>query len=133
MIQRDENLSYHPGAVAIYSCLIAQSAGGYQDEWRRLHSVLAIEYINVESPLAIINGDQIIRADVTDGGYRLEKRKLDGGIIVFEDVHPRWSFVKCGRDGLVVEAAEKRPISRLARRVSITSLVVRILYRLRCR
>ena len=29
-------------------------------------------------------------------------------------VHPRWSYVRCDEDGLVVEAAEKRPISRLA-------------------
>jgi hypothetical protein len=29
-------------------------------------------------------------------------------------VHPRWSFVRCSEDGLVVETAEKRPISNLA-------------------
>jgi dTDP-glucose pyrophosphorylase len=40
--------------------------------------------------------------------------KLDGGIVVFEAVHPRWSFVKCDQEGRVVETAEKRPISNLA-------------------
>jgi hypothetical protein len=38
----------------------------------------------------------------------------DGGLPVFEDVHPRYSYLKLGEDNLVVEAAEKRPISRHA-------------------
>ncbi len=39
---------------------------------------------------------------------------LDGGMVTFDAVHPRWSYVRTGPDGLVVEAAEKRPISRIA-------------------
>ncbi len=35
-------------------------------------------------------------------------------MVIFPDVHPRWSFVKCDADGNVIEAAEKRPISNLA-------------------
>jgi dTDP-glucose pyrophosphorylase len=62
----------------------------------------------------ICNGDQIILADLPSALADFKKRQLDGGVIVFEDVHPRWSFVKCNAEGLVVEAAEKRPISKLA-------------------
>ena len=32
---------------------------------------------------------------------------LDAATIVFEAVHPRWSYVRLGEDGYVVEAAEK--------------------------
>jgi dTDP-glucose pyrophosphorylase len=34
--------------------------------------------------------------------------------VVFQAVHPRWSYVKVDRNGHLVEAAEKRPISDLA-------------------
>jgi dTDP-glucose pyrophosphorylase len=38
----------------------------------------------------------------------------DGGCIVFPSVHPRWSYVKTDPDGFLLEAAEKRPISKTA-------------------
>ena len=76
--------------------------------------LLAIEYINNTEPLIIINGDQILEVDLGHVINDFQLRGLDGGTIVFEAVHPRWSYVRCNQDGLVVEAAEKRPISNLA-------------------
>ena len=38
----------------------------------------------------------------------------DGGVAIFDDVHPRWSYVRLDDTGMVIEAAEKRPISRNA-------------------
>jgi len=35
-------------------------------------------------------------------------------VVTFESVHPRWSYVRLNEQGLVVETAEKRPISRNA-------------------
>jgi hypothetical protein len=35
-------------------------------------------------------------------------------VICFDSVHPRWSYVRLNDDGLVVEAAEKRPLTRNA-------------------
>ena len=43
-----------------------------------------------------------------------EKNNFDGGIVTFEDVHPRWSYVKVDSESHVIEAAEKRPISKHA-------------------
>jgi len=77
-------------------------------------ALLAIDKIDNDDPLVICNGDQVIAANLPAAVSDFKKRQLDGGIIVFEDVHPRWSFVKCNAEGLVVEAAEKRPISRMA-------------------
>jgi len=77
-------------------------------------ALLAIDKIDNDEPLVVANGDQVILTNLPAAIADFNKRKLDGGIIVFEDVHPRWSFVKCNAQGLVVETAEKRPISRLA-------------------
>ena len=36
---------------------------------------------------------------------------VDGGILTFPSVHPKWSFAKTNEQGFVTEVAEKRPIS----------------------
>jgi dTDP-glucose pyrophosphorylase len=77
-------------------------------------ALLAIDTINNDQPLVIANGDQIIEANLGSIVSEFQHRELDGGIIVFEAVHPRWSYVRCNAQGYVVEAAEKRPISNLA-------------------
>ncbi len=77
-------------------------------------ALLAIEQINNTDPLLIVNGDQVIEGDLGMIVTDFQQRGLDGGITVFEAVHPRWSYVKCDEQGLVVETAEKRPISNLA-------------------
>jgi dTDP-glucose pyrophosphorylase len=76
--------------------------------------LLAVEQIDNDRPLVIANGDQILRVDLGDVIDEFRARDLDGGVLVFDAIHPRWSFVRTGPDGLVVEAAEKRPISRHA-------------------
>lgn len=76
--------------------------------------LLAIENINNDEPLLITNGDQIIleNIDIIIKGF--QKRNLDGGIVTFDSVHPRWSFVLIDDEGFVIETAEKRPISKNA-------------------
>jgi CTP:molybdopterin cytidylyltransferase MocA len=74
----------------------------------------AISHIDRDAPLLVFNGDQVLEADlpaIIDG---FERAGLDSGVATFDSVHPRWSYVRVGADGLVLEAAEKRPISRLA-------------------
>ena len=75
-------------------------------------ALLAIEEINEEESLLIINGDQIIERNLLELVNKM--KSADAGVIVFRSVHPRWSFVRCDEDGYVVESAEKRPISNLA-------------------
>jgi dTDP-glucose pyrophosphorylase len=77
-------------------------------------ALLAIEHIDDDEELVIANGDQVFHVDLGAAVQSFRDRQLDGGTIVFDSVHPRWSFVKIDDDGLVVEAAEKMPISRLA-------------------
>jgi dTDP-glucose pyrophosphorylase len=114
-IRRDENLRWHtgdvirllqPGATVIE---VPAETGG-----AACTALLAIDHIAEDEPLLIYNGDQIIDRPLEPMLDDFLARDLDGGIIVFDGVHPRWSYVRVDDDGLVVEAAEKRPISRLA-------------------
>lgn len=77
-------------------------------------ALLAVELIDNEEPLLIVNGDQIVELPLDEALDSFEKEGLDGGIIVFDSVHPRWSYVRLNDDDRVIEAAEKRPISRNA-------------------
>jgi len=77
-------------------------------------ALLASSYIDEEEPLLIANGDQLLLHDHIALVEHFIKMNWEGGIPVFDDVHPRYSFVKLGADNLVVETAEKRPISRNA-------------------
>jgi CTP:molybdopterin cytidylyltransferase MocA len=74
----------------------------------------AIGHIDRDEPLVIFNGDQVLEADLGEITAGFESAGLDGGTVTFDAVHPRWSYVRLGDDGLVLEAAEKRPISRFA-------------------
>jgi len=76
--------------------------------------LLAIEYIDNDTPLLVANGDQYLDIDMNHFISDAQDRNLDGSLIVFDSIHPRWSFVKIDEKGYVVEAAEKRPISRNA-------------------
>lgn len=77
-------------------------------------ALLAIEHIDMDGELIIANADQIVNIDFSAMLADFRRRELDAGTIVFDSVHPRWSFVKTDDAGFVIEAAEKRPISRLA-------------------
>lgn len=77
-------------------------------------ALLAIEHIDNDEELLIANADQILDFDVERVISRFRERGLDAGTVVFDSVHPRWSFVLTDADGMVIEASEKRPISRNA-------------------
>jgi dTDP-glucose pyrophosphorylase len=77
-------------------------------------ALLAIEKIEESSSLLILNGDQIIDENLLGIVHNFKKLKVDGGVIVFKSVHPRWSYVSRDKNGFVNEAAEKNPISNYA-------------------
>jgi dTDP-glucose pyrophosphorylase len=115
LVRHEENLRFHIGSVVR---LLAQNA-----EVREVRgdtsgaactALLAVDQINSLEPLVIVNGDQLVTTDLAATVRDFGARNLDGGIVVFPDIHPRWSFVKCGPDDMVIETAEKRPISNLA-------------------
>jgi dTDP-glucose pyrophosphorylase len=77
-------------------------------------ALLAVDHIDPGAPLLVYNGDQVVDADLRLVLADFRSRELDGGVVVFRAVHPRWSYVRVDDDGYVIEAAEKRPISMLA-------------------
>ena len=46
--------------------------------------------------------------------FRFNSKNLDGAILTFEAIHPKWSYAKCNKEGFVTEVAEKNPISDIA-------------------
>ena len=76
--------------------------------------LLAIEHINQDEPLLISNADQIFEQGIADHLRRFGTSDLDAACLTFSSVHPRWSYVRMNEDGLVIETAEKRPISKHA-------------------
>lgn len=77
-------------------------------------ALLASEHIDNEDELLILGVNEYIEVNFVDiiDGFRA--RGLDGGVLTFPSIHPRYSYVKTGADGLVQQAAEKRPISNTA-------------------
>ncbi|NBH67749.1 glycosyltransferase family 2 protein [Phocaeicola sartorii] len=77
-------------------------------------ALFAIDSINNDDELLIINGDQWIKNGIDEAVNHFRSKDEEGGIIVFRSVHPRWSFVALDKDGYVNETSEKRPISDMA-------------------
>jgi NDP-sugar pyrophosphorylase family protein len=70
--------------------------------------------IDNDEELLILNGDEFLEVDFDEVLEGFRARELDAGVIVFNSVHPRYSFVQLDADGYVVQATEKRPISKNA-------------------
>jgi len=116
VIRKEDNARYHLGEVLRLmapGCDVIIADG--PTAGAACTALLAIERISADEELLIANGDQILLADMKLILDEFRERSLDGGTIVFDSIHPRWSYVKVNpQTGLVVEAAEKRPISRMA-------------------
>ena len=77
-------------------------------------TLLAKDYINNENPLIIANSDQYINWNSSKALYDFNSKNLDGAILTFEAIHPKWSYAKCDEEGYVTEVAEKKVISKNA-------------------
>ena len=77
-------------------------------------TLLAKEFINNDDPLIIANSDQYINWNSSKAFYDFNSKNLDGAILTFEAIHPKWSYAKCNKEGFVTEVAEKKVISKNA-------------------
>jgi dTDP-glucose pyrophosphorylase len=77
-------------------------------------TLLAKKYIDNSAPLILANSDQFIEWDSNEFMYKMSETNSDAGIVTFRSTHPKWSFVKINEIGLVIEVAEKNPISNNA-------------------
>jgi len=77
-------------------------------------TLLASKFIDNDSPLLIANSDQFVDWNSGEFIYSMQDNDVDGGILTFESIHPKWSFAKLDDNGFVCEVAEKKPISNKA-------------------
>jgi HAD superfamily hydrolase (TIGR01509 family) len=78
--------------------------------------LLAKELIDNDSPLLIVNSDQILEWDCSSFLYEAESEGIDGCISTFELVNgdKKWSYAKLDTKGNVIEVKEKEVISNNA-------------------
>lgn len=74
-------------------------------------TLLAKSLIDSEKSLLLANSDQIIKWDAARTMYNFETSDIDGGILTFKSIHPKWSYARVDDTGFVEEVAEKKPIS----------------------
>ncbi len=115
VIRKQDNEQYHLGSVIKLlnpqnTIIVANS----ETAGAACTCLLANEYINNEDPLLIVNGEQFMNENIEKIIEKFEQRQLDGGIITFQSIHPRWSYVRLDENKNVIETAEKRPISKSA-------------------
>lgn len=78
-------------------------------------ALTAKKNIDNDSPLIIANSDQYIKVD-WDLFYKeiIQNEEIDGAILTFDSIHPKFSYVAVDSDGDVRQIFEKRPVSRHA-------------------
>ena len=77
-------------------------------------ALLALADVDPDEELIIASATDHIEVDFGEMRSSFKKLSADAGIVSFESLHPRYSFVRTDAEGFVVEAAEKNPISRNA-------------------
>lgn len=76
--------------------------------------LLAVDFIDDDVPLIIGNSDQILDVNISDVIADFKEREIECGVISFNSVHPRWSYIRINKMDEVVETAEKHPLSNHA-------------------
>ena len=76
--------------------------------------LMAVESVNKDDDTIIVNADQVFNINLNSIINKLRDEKTDAGLITFESVHPRWSYVLVDENDNVLQAEEKNPISRSA-------------------
>jgi len=77
-------------------------------------ALLASCRLKGDEELIIISSNEIVDVDINKVVIDFRSRKLDAGTVTFQSIHPRYSYVKLDQNGLVVEAAQQKPISHNA-------------------
>lgn len=77
-------------------------------------ALLAACSLNTDNSLLIISANELIDDDLGKIVKSFENRSLDGGMIIFRSIQPKYSYVRLDSNGYVIEAAQKNPISQHA-------------------
>jgi hypothetical protein len=77
-------------------------------------ALLGLSEMDLDAELMVASATDHVDVDYARVVESFQSRGADAGVMTFESLHPRYSFVRQDSEGWVVEAAEKRPISRTA-------------------
>lgn len=112
---KSDSRRHHLGGIARLAapdCAVVEIEA--QTQGAACTALLCIDQIDPADELIIMNANEVIQADLAAIADSFRTRKLDAGAITFSSLHPRYSYVQLDQNGHVVQAAEKRPISRSA-------------------
>ncbi|MDR2906227.1 MAG: hypothetical protein LBU73_09765 [Helicobacteraceae bacterium] len=77
-------------------------------------ALLGAEYIENDEELILMAIDDFMEEDGAEIINEFRRANADAGVVSFNSVHPRYSFVKTDKDGTPIEFSEKVPISKNA-------------------
>ena len=77
-------------------------------------ALMCIKHIDPADELLILNSNEALDIDYRSAVEGFRRENYDAAVVTFHSIHPRYSYVLLDKDGLIVEAAEKHPISRHA-------------------
>jgi hypothetical protein len=112
--RREDVEAYHLGDI------VEQIAPGSavvpirQTQGAACTALMTLGEMDLEAELIVASATDHIDVDYAKVIEDFRARGADAGVMTFESLHPRYSYVRTGGDGWVEEAAEKRPISRSA-------------------
>lgn len=112
VVQKEHVLKYNVDSmlkIMVPSCTVVETNG--LTEGAACTALLAKEFIDNDNPLFFANSDQYVEWNPIEFMYMMQETNADGGIVTFKDKHPKWSFAKVDSNGIVLEVAEKKPIS----------------------
>ena len=109
--QKKYNLKHLLQAI-VPTCKVVETDG--LTEGAACTTLLAKKYINNNNPLLISNSDQFIEWNTGETMYKFINKNVDGGILTFKSLHPKWSYAKTNKFNFVEEVAEKKVISNNA-------------------
>ena len=79
-----------------------------------INTLLAACQLPQQNGLLVVSANELVDLDLSVVVRDFQKRGLDGGTLTFRSIHPRYSYVRLNKDGLVIEAAQQKPISQHA-------------------
>lgn len=77
-------------------------------------TLLAIDHVDLDERLVVTSLEQIIDLKLDSFFSEFDRANADCGVLTFNSIHPRFSYVLTDNNQCVLQAAEKKPISRNA-------------------
>jgi dTDP-glucose pyrophosphorylase len=77
-------------------------------------ALLSWGYLDKDQPLLVMSGNALIKDDINRILADFRVRDLDGGVVVFRSIHPRYAYVRLDENQQIIETADRRPISQNA-------------------